>query len=136
MVGVGRQVRMSEKELNQIIAVNISRLLDQQGKSQFDLADYVGVSQSAVSNWCKGKKTPRMSKIDKICEFFGVNRSDILEEHEGGYYVNDGVAEIVQALLDNPNMKVLFDAAKGSKVEDIHMAADLLERLKKTNPDG
>lgn len=127
---------MSEQELNDIIASNICRLLESQGKAQNELADYMNVTQAAVSNWCKGKKTPRMSKIDKICEFFGVNRSDILEEHESGYYVNDGVAEIVQALLDNPNMKLLFDAAKGSKGEDIHMAADLLERLKKTNPDG
>ncbi|HAB94850.1 MAG TPA: XRE family transcriptional regulator, partial [Lachnospiraceae bacterium] len=33
-------------------------------------------------------------------------------------------------------MRVLFDAAQDSRPEDLQMAADLLRRLKKTNPDG
>ena len=71
---------MSEQELNQVIANNISFLLQTKGKSQSELADYMNVSQATVSNWCKGIKTPRMDKIDKIAVFFNVNRSRIMEE--------------------------------------------------------
>ena len=76
---------MSEQELNQIIANNISSLLQVQGKSQSDLADYMDVSQATVSNWCKGIKIPRMNKIDMIAVFFKVKRSYILEEHANEY---------------------------------------------------
>lgn len=61
---------MSEKELNSIIAKNISKYLEIQSKTQSDLAEYIGVSQATVSNWCKGIKMPRMAKIDMICNFF------------------------------------------------------------------
>jgi hypothetical protein len=33
-------------------------------------------------------------------------------------------------------MRILFDAAKDSKPEDLRRAADLLMRFKETNPDG
>ena len=61
-----RANKMTEKELNKVIAANIVRLLDQKNRTQQELAEYVGVSQAAVSSWCSGSKTPRMNKIDKI----------------------------------------------------------------------
>lgn len=71
---------MSEKEINNLIARKISYLLSINEKSQQDLADYMGVSQATISNWCKGVKMPRMDKIDKICTFFNCNRSDLMED--------------------------------------------------------
>ena len=68
---------MSEKELYDIVAGNIMKLLNWSDRSQADLAKYMNVSQTAVSNWCNGIKMPRMDKIDKICEFFGVNRTEL-----------------------------------------------------------
>lgn len=69
---------MTEKELDREIATNLVRLLDQKNRTQQELAEYVGVTQAAVSHWCSGLKTPRMNKIDKIAEFLGVPRSAIL----------------------------------------------------------
>ena len=71
---------MNESDINSIIAKNISVLLEHSGKTQADLADFMGVSQATVSNWCKGTKLPRMDKIDRICEYFNVNRSDLMED--------------------------------------------------------
>lgn len=71
---------MSEKEINSIIAQNISSYLEKTGKTQIDLADYMGVSQATISNWCKGVKLPRMDKIDKICSFFNIKRSQLMEQ--------------------------------------------------------
>ena len=68
---------MSEKELYDIVAGNIMKLLNWSDRSQADLVKYMNVSQTAVSNWCNGIKMPRMDKIDKICEFFGVNRTEL-----------------------------------------------------------
>lgn len=49
-----------------------------QSKTQTDLAEYIGVSQATVSNWYKGTKMPRMSKIDMICKFFSIERSELM----------------------------------------------------------
>lgn len=52
------------------------------------------------------------------------------------YYLNDETAEMAQELYADKNMRLLFDAAKNSKPQDLQMAADLLKRLKETNLDG
>lgn len=52
------------------------------------------------------------------------------------YYLDEETAEVAQSLFENDDMRLLFDAAKDSKPEDLHMVADMLNRLKQTNPEG
>ena len=72
---------MSEAEINKIISDNLNRLMEKRGITQLELAEYMGVSQTTISNWCKGIKMPRMDKVDKICRFFHINRSDLMNDH-------------------------------------------------------
>lgn len=55
------------------------------------------------------------------------------DDTEETYYTNDETAEMAQTLFDNEDMRLLFDAAKDSRPEDLKMAADMLNRLKRTN---
>ena len=50
------------------------------GINQRDLAQRVGVSEASVSNWLKGVKIPRTDKINKICQIFNCNYSDLISE--------------------------------------------------------
>ena len=65
------------------IGRNITNLLIENEKSQQELADAIGVSKSTVSTWANGKRIPRMDKVDKMCQFFGVPRSAILGDTDG-----------------------------------------------------
>jgi transcriptional regulator with XRE-family HTH domain len=129
---------MTEKELNRVIATNIVRLLDQKNRTQQELAEYVGVSQAAVSSWCSGQKTPRMNKIDKICEFLGVQRSAILGTGiiAPHHHTNPETEQIAQTIYDDPDLHALFDAARGSNPDNLKLAAEMLKRMKETNNDG
>lgn len=71
---------MSEKEFNIMFSENLNHFLSLRDKTQADLAKYIGVSTAAVNTWCKGLKTPRMDKVDKICLFLNINRSDLIED--------------------------------------------------------
>ena len=68
----------NEIKLNRIIADNITLLMRMKNRTQLELAEYLGVTQATVSNWCNGVKMPRMDKLDKICEFLGVSRSALM----------------------------------------------------------
>ena len=70
---------MSNSDINLRIANNLKKYMDMKNITQDELADYMGVSQVTVSNWCNGVKLPRMNKIDKICNFFNINRSDLMD---------------------------------------------------------
>lgn len=67
-------------------------------------------------------------QLEKLIE------DEISEQRE--YYTNPATAKIAQEIFDDPDLHALFDAARDSKPEDMKMAADLLRRLKGTNPDG
>lgn len=70
---------MSEEEIKKIFSKNLTRILEECGKTQKDLVNYIGVSSSTVSNWCTGQKLPRMDKIQSISLWLGVENSDLLE---------------------------------------------------------
>lgn len=51
--------------------------------TQKGLAVKMGVSEATISNWVKGLKCPRIDKVDKLCEIFNCNRSDLVEDPKG-----------------------------------------------------
>ena len=69
-----------EKRLREIFCRNLNRLFLESEKQKKELAAFVGVSDNTVTSWVKGRKVPRMDKIDMICSFFGVSRSSIITE--------------------------------------------------------
>ena len=127
-------IDMPESEINKIIAKNINKYLNSRNKTQVDLADYMGVSQATVSNWCKGIKTPRMDKIDKICDFFNCKRSDLMEdktEVDDSYYLNEETKKIAQEIYENKELGLLFDAARTAEPEDLKTVHTMLTALKR-----
>lgn len=71
---------MGKYETKYIFSRNLSRILMDHGISQADLASMMGVAASSVSAWCNGDKMPRMDKIEWIANYFGVMKSELLED--------------------------------------------------------
>lgn len=69
---------MNPKE---VFAKNLNRLLSKNGKTQSDLVTYMNTTASTVSDWCNGKKYPRVDKMQKLADYFDVLKSDLTEEH-------------------------------------------------------
>ena len=61
------------------IGDNIKNLRLQHNLSQAELANVAGVSDKAVSSWEQNKSVPRMGPIQKMADFFGIQKSDIIE---------------------------------------------------------
>lgn len=73
---------MSEEQYKVIFSNNLKKWMDNRIVTQQQLADAIGVGQSTVSAWCKGEKMPRMGKIEMLADYFGINKSDLLELKE------------------------------------------------------
>ena len=124
---------MSTYELDiqkEIFSKNLKRFLERADKNQTDLQKYMKVSSSTVSYWMNGIKMPRMDKIQSICNWLGIQKSDLLEEKAEGYYLDPETAKKAQELFDDPNMRILFDAARDARPEDLQKAADYLKAVK------
>lgn len=60
---------------------NLIYYLNLRQKTQSDLAKSIGVAKTTVSSYVNGISTPRLDKIDKICDFLNISRNDLLENH-------------------------------------------------------
>ena len=63
------------------IGENIKRLRIIHGLSQKELAQIAGVSDKAVSTWENGTKEPRMGAVQKIADYFGLKKSNLIEDN-------------------------------------------------------
>lgn len=102
--------------------------------SQKDLADKLDVQESTVSMWCNGSRVPPMKRIAQIAETLNITTSDLVtneESNDNSYYLNDDTREMARFMFDNPEYKVLFDATRNVKKEDIEFVKEMIDRLNK-----
>ena len=69
-----------ENDNKYTFANNLKRLMESRGRSRRDISDALGISYFTVSDWVNGKKYPRMDKVELLANYFGVLKSDLIEE--------------------------------------------------------
>lgn len=65
-----------------IFAENLRRLMDEAGKTRKDICEALGISYFTVSSWVNGSKYPRMDKVEMLAKYFGVSKSDLIEDKD------------------------------------------------------
>ena len=111
------------------------------GLSQVEFASKIGVSKQTLYKYENNIITNIPSdKIEAIADCFGISPATLMgwdtEQQTESYYTNPETAALAQELLDNPDLRMLFDAARDVKPENLQLAAEMLKRMKETNPDG
>jgi transcriptional regulator with XRE-family HTH domain len=56
----------------------IKGLLANAGKTNLELAEYLGVHEQTVSGWCRNKNQPEYDTLFKISDFFGMEAGELL----------------------------------------------------------
>ncbi len=125
---------MSDLGNKAIMAKNIQYYMDKNQKSRQDICDALGIKYTTLSDWVKGKSYPRIDKIELMANYFGISKSDLVEDHSKdeqsqGYYLDPETADFAQELKDRPELKILFSASRKATKEDIEMTIDILNRL-------
>ena len=76
---------MSQIGNKQIMAANIRRLMASKGKDRSAVCADLGFKYSTFSEWVNGTKYPRIDKIEIMANYFGVSKSDLIEEYTSDY---------------------------------------------------
>lgn len=71
---------MPEQDFNAVFSKRLRYYLNKFEITQVELAKKLGVGTTSVYNWCNGIKSPRMDKVDAMCDLFHCNRSDLMED--------------------------------------------------------
>lgn len=125
---------MSDLGNREIFSKNLQYYMNLYNKTRVQVAKDIGVSYTTFTSWIKGTNYPRIDKIELLANYFRVNKADLIEnkysENEQ-YYTDPFVSEYAQAVKDNPNLKLLFDASKDMSKDDIDFVINTIEMLKK-----
>jgi transcriptional regulator with XRE-family HTH domain len=107
-----------------------------------EVADKVGVSEGTVSRWESGDiANMRRDKIMALAKVLDLSPNVIMEwddtepEPEQHYYLDDDAREMSEFMFTNPEYKVLFDASRNVKKEDIEIVRKIIEKFGGTEPD-
>ena len=71
---------MSSIGNKEVFARNLSYYIQLSGRDQKEIAEVIGVAPSTFNEWVKGKKYPRIDKIELLANYFGILKSDLIEE--------------------------------------------------------
>jgi len=124
---------MNEAEKNRcIFAKNFNYYLIIKGKTQNDIVRDLQITASTVSDWANAKKYPRVDKMQKLADYFGILKSDLTEEHAEAQMTDDiELQEYLEELKNRPEMRMLFSVSKNATKEDVEQAVKIIEALKK-----
>lgn len=107
---------MSDEQQKQIFSKNLRYYIDKHEKTQKEVADAIGVSPQTLNTWLQKIALPRMGKIQALADYFGINKSDLLENKPEPREKPRGV-----------KIPVLGDVAAGIPIEAIEDIIDYEE---------
>lgn len=105
------------------------------GLTQDELANKLDVSRSTIGMYESGSREPDYETLEAIADFFNVDtdyllgrttKTTVLPNH---YYLDEDAREAADFLHKNPEYKVLFDASRKVKKEDIDFVKQMLDRF-------
>lgn len=114
-------------------------LCRQHGKSANAAAKEIGLSSGATTVWKKQRSVPRLGTLKKVADYFHISIDTLMQgvedygqEDEKKPLVNNDeeLTEILQALKDNPSMRMLFSLTKNAKKEDVDQAVKIILALR------
>lgn len=98
---------MSDLGNKKVFATNLNYYMNINGIDRNKLCEDLEFNYTTVREWTNGTAYPRIDKIEMIANYFGILKSDLIEEHNR----NDGNDKINRT-------QVLFDKTKDILSDD------------------
>ena len=112
----------------EILVKNLRFLMESKGISQADICRELNVSSATASDWCTGKKYPRVDALQRLADLLGVRFSTLTTE-DG---LNDYEDQIrLEALHQDPRLGLLFDRTRKMSHDDVEFMLQFADRILK-----
>lgn len=91
---------MKDLENKPVMAANIKRYMQDKGINAKELSRAIDVPYTTVLSWTKAEYYPRIDKIEKMADYFGVLKSDLIEEKKQPAAESDELSKTKRELFD------------------------------------
>jgi transcriptional regulator with XRE-family HTH domain len=117
----------------EIFVKNLRYLMNARGISQADICRELGMSSTTVSDWCTGKKYPRVDAMQRLADLLGVLFSTLTTE--GGIQDFEDQQRI-EILHENTTLRMLFDKQRNMDQTDLNAVLAVVNAIsKERDPD-
>lgn len=106
----------------EIMAKNIKKYLQLRQKTQKDVCRDLDIKETTFSDWMNAKTYPRIDKIEKLANYFGIEKSDLVEDNSAK-----------KSTIPVYEIKILGKVVAGVPMEAIE---DITGTVRITNPDA
>ena len=93
---------MTSDQNKEIMARNIKKYMKMKGVNNQQICDALNIKYTTFLDWTKGITYPRMPKVELMANYFGIMKSDLIEdkteEQRRMEKNNDAIADIVVRL--------------------------------------
>jgi len=80
-VAKGDIAMITDEKQKRIFARNLSLYVANSGKQQKEVAAALGFNQKTFNGWCNALSMPTMGKVQALADYFGIAKTDLLDEH-------------------------------------------------------
>lgn len=103
-------------------------------KSQLEVANDIGVAPQTFNSWAKGVAIPRMGKVQRLADYFHVEKSTLLDEPREAIefytaFKDQKDADLAEKVVNNKSLANLVDLLTKLPEEDVTKAADNIIQL-------
>lgn len=124
---------MSSLGNKKVLAKNLSFYIERSGKDRRELAEAWGFPYSTVTEWINGRKYPRIDKIEKMADYFGIQKSDLIEEKievpmsKEAQKKSDAIVDITVRLHSDKDFFMFVDSVNKLTGEQFARAKGLMD---------
>lgn len=110
----------------EVIAKNLAYYIERSGKTQKEVAEIINVAPSTFNAWMKAKKYPRIDKIEMLADYFGVLKSNLIEDKTEMQKNNDVITDIILRMRTDEDFLSLVNVLSGLDAAQIASVKGLL----------
>ena len=114
-------------ENKDILAKNLRNYISMSGKDRKEIARALNIPYSTLTDWVNANKYPRIDNIEKMAAYFGVSKSDLIEDFEKKKKDNDVMADIIVKIRMNKDLMEVVDKVVSLDNAQINSLKNLLD---------
>ena len=122
---------MSNIGNKETMSKNLKHYIAQSGKDRKELAEIWGFPYSTVTDWINGKKYPRIDRIEVMADYFGILKSDLIEEKTIENSPKE-MAELHFEMIMDEDLSEIFADLKFLDARERKIVKDLAHSLAET----
>lgn len=124
---------MDDNRNKQIMASNIKRYMEMKGVTNQQLCDALNFKYTTFMDWIKGVTYPRIGKVEAMANYFGCEKSDLIEEKmtEEIKKDNDTISSIVVRMTVDKDFLAVVESLYALDSEQIKGIQGMLKAFHK-----